>query len=146
MQESRLSRDDWILAGLAVLLAIDLLFLPWWSVTSGLVISRSISGTATDGPEGWLGVLALLATLWLLGDLAIDRLGRAELPTIGGSRGSTRFMLAGAAAACLAFKFILHVSFTATYWDIGFWAAVVLVAALVAAAVRELQAEEQLTK
>jgi hypothetical protein len=146
MDLSRLSRDDWILAGLALLVAIDLLFLPWWSASVGLgAFSLTTSGTATGAPEGWLGVLALLADLALIAYIALDRLRSARLPTLGGSEATTRFMLASAVAVCLAFKFILHVSFTATYWDLGFWGAVVLTTPLVVLTVRDLQAEGLLT-
>ena len=33
MKFDSVSRDDWILAGLALLLIIDLLFLPWFSAS-----------------------------------------------------------------------------------------------------------------
>ncbi len=145
MDLTKFSRDDWIVVGLAALLAIDLLFLPWWSVTRGLVFANTASDTATGAPDGWLGVLAVLATLALLADLVLDRLGRTELPTFGGSRASTRFMFAFGAAVCVAFKFILHVGFTATYWDVGFWAAVVLVTGLFMVSRRELREESVAT-
>lgn len=142
MDLSKFSRDDWIILGLASLLAIDLLFLPWWSTSVGFgPFTVSVSGSATDAPDGWLGVLAVLVALALIADLVLDRLGAANLPSIGGSRATTRFMLAGIAAACVAFKFILHVSFTADHWDAGFWIAVLAAAALLATAIRSLQAE-----
>ena len=142
MDLSRFSRDDWITAGLALLLAIDLLFLPWWSVSAGFgPFTVSVSRPATGAPDGWLGVLGVLAALAVVADLAFDRLGATELPSVGGSRAITRFMLAAAAAACVAFKFILHVSFTTTYWAAGFWIAVVVAAALLVVAGRSLQAE-----
>ena len=135
MHLTKLSRDDWIMGGLAGLLAIDLLFLPWWSANRGFG-AFSISSTATGFPSGWLGVLGLLATLALIADLAFDRFGDAKLPEVGGSRQSTRLLLAEAAALCLALKFLFHVSFTSTYWDVGFWVAVVLTVALVMMATR----------
>lgn len=142
MDLSKFSRDDWIMAGLGVFLAIDLLFLPWWSTTAGFgPFSVSVSGSAIDAPDGWLGVLGVLAALALVADLALDRLGAAELPSIGGSRATTRFMLVMAAAACVAFKFFLHVSFTANHWDAGFWLGALAAAALVAVAAQALRAE-----
>jgi hypothetical protein len=142
MDLSRFSRNDWIIGGLALLLAIDLLFLPWWSTSVGFgPFTVSVSGSATDAPDGWLGVLAVLAALALLADLMLDRLGATNLPSIGGGRAVTRFMFAGAAAVCVAFKFFLHVSFTAHHWDAGFWIAVVVAGAIVALAVQSLRAE-----
>jgi hypothetical protein len=142
MDLTKLSRDDWIMGGLALLLVVDLLFLPWWSESAGFgPFTVSASATATDAPDGWLGVLGVLGALALIGDLALDRFGATQLPSVGGSRATTRFMLASAVAACVAFKFILHLSFTANHWDAGFWLAVVAAAAIVAVAVRSLQAE-----
>jgi hypothetical protein len=142
MDLSRFERDDWIIAGLALFLAIDLLFLPWWSTSVGFgPFTVSVSGSGTDAPDGWLGVLAVLGALALIADLVLDRLGAANLPSIGGSRAITRFMFAAVAAVCVAFKFILHVSFTADHWDAGFWLAIVVVGAMVAVAVRSLRAE-----
>jgi len=56
------SRDDWILGGVALLLVIDLLFLPWFTISVG---PFSASTTATGDPDGWLGVLAVLAAVAL---------------------------------------------------------------------------------
>jgi len=84
------------MAGIALLLAIDLLFLPWFSFS---VLSISVSFTATGSPDGWLGVLALLCTIALVADLAIARLSpQTQLRAFGGSRENTRFVLAAAAA------------------------------------------------
>ena len=142
MTLSKLSRDDWIIAGLALLLAIDLLFLPWWSATAGFgPFTVSVSQPATSAPDGWLGVLGVLTALALLADLVLDRMTTAKLPSIGESRVSLRFVLGGAAAICVLFKSLLHVSFTTKYWDVGFWIAVIAGAALVAMMVRALEAE-----
>lgn len=140
MDLSRFSRDDWILAGLAFLLAIDLLFLPWFDYSFGFgPFTRSITLTATDTPDGWLGVLGLLAALAVIADLALDRLGATELPSIGGSRAGTRLALSAAAAVFLGLKFILHAHFS--LFGFGFWAALVLCVALVAMGFRDLDLE-----
>ena len=76
MDLSKFSRDDWIIVGLAFLLAVDVLFLPWFDYTFGFgPFTRSITLSATDTPDGWLGVLGLLAALALIADLALDRAG-----------------------------------------------------------------------
>lgn len=140
MDLSKFSRDDWILAGLALLLAIDLLFLPWFDYSIGFgPFTHSITLSATDTPDGWLGVLGLLAALAVIADLTVDRLGATNLPSIGGSRAGTRLVLAAAAALFLALKFILHVHFS--LFGFGFWAAVVLTVGLLAAGFRALETE-----
>jgi len=131
-----MSRDDWIIGGLALLLVIDLLFLPWFSITVGVgAFSISASSTATGSPDGWLGVLAVIALIVLLIDLGVERLSpQTQMPMVGGSRTSTRLMLAGLAAVFVVLKFLFHIHFN--YFGFGFWAAVVLTVALVFAALR----------
>ena len=140
MDLSKFSREDWILAGVALLLAIDLLFLPWFDITVSFgSFHASATSTATGAPDGWLGVLAVLALLALIADLALERLGNVAMPAINGSRATTRLALAAVAAGFVALKFLFHIHFG--YFGIGFWAAVVLTAALLVTAVRTRGAE-----
>jgi MYXO-CTERM domain-containing protein len=61
MDLSKFTRDELILGSLALLLAIDLLFLPWFEVSVGIGnITLSASSTTTGSPDGWLGVLGVL--------------------------------------------------------------------------------------
>lgn len=135
------SRDDWIVGGLAVLLAIDLIALPWFSVGGGSVGTfaiPSIDLTALDAPSGWLGVLALITTIALIADLAIERFApQTTLPMVGGSRATTRLALAGATALFLGLKFVFNIHFSD--FGFGFWAAVVLTVGLVFSALRVSQ-------
>lgn len=59
-------REDAIVGGLAVLLIIVLVAFPWFSIGVG---PFSFTLTATDAPDGWLGVLALIALIALIADL-----------------------------------------------------------------------------
>jgi hypothetical protein len=124
---SNVSREDWIVGGLAILLLIDLLFLPWFSYSFG---PFSFSLTATDDPDGWLGILAVLALLVLLADLAIERFSpQTELPAINNDRAQTRFVEALVVALFVTLKFLFHIHFD--LFGFGFWAAAVLTIALV---------------
>jgi hypothetical protein len=118
-----ISRDDWIMGGVALLLIIDLLFLPWLRF-------GPFTLTATGAPDGWLGVLAVLSAVALLADLAIERLSPdTQLPSLSGGRTQTRFVLAAVTAVFLALKFLFNI-----HWSLfgyGFWGAVLLTAALV---------------
>ena len=108
MNLARVSRSDWILAAISVLLAIDLLFLPWFDATVPLSgFSISITSTATGEPDGWLGILAVIAAAAVVGDLAVERLSDTRLPAIAGSRALTRLVLAGAAASFVALKLLV---------------------------------------
>jgi hypothetical protein len=123
MRTDALSREDWLVGGLALLLAIDLLFLPWFSF-------YIVSFSGTDAPDGWAGILAVLASLAIVGDVLVERLSpQTALPNFGGSRTATRFRLAVIAAVFLAIKFVFNIHFS--YFGFGFWAAVVLTVALV---------------
>jgi hypothetical protein len=123
----RVSRDDWILGGVALLLVIDLLFLPWFSISLG---PFSASLTATDAPDGAFGILAVLGGVLLIADLAMERLSpQTTLPAINGSRTQTRFVLAGVTALFVVLKFVFNIHFSD--FGFGFYVAVILTIALV---------------
>ena len=127
MNVQKLSREDQIFGGVGLLLAIDLLFLPWFSVSFGPI---SVTSTATGAPDGWLGVLAVLATIAAVADLAIERFSPGtQLPAIGGGRSQTRFVLSCIAAGLVVLKFLFHVHFS--LFGFGFWGAVILTAGFV---------------
>lgn len=127
MNTDNISREDWILGGVGLLLVIDLLFLPWFSITIGPITA---SAAATGAPDGWLGILAMLAALALIADLAIERLSpQTQLPSVSGGRTQTRFFLACAAAFFVVLKFLFHIHFS--LFGFGFWLGIVLTAALV---------------
>jgi len=129
MDLAKLSRDDMIIGGLGIFLVIDLLFLPWYSVFG-------FTASATSSPYSIWGVLALLAVVAFVGDLALERFGSAQVPAIGGSRARTRASLAGGTLAFMAIKFISETS------DLGFGCYLGLLAAiaLVVLCVRETAA------
>ncbi len=127
MNTQSITRDDWIIGGVALLLIIDLLFLPWFSISIG---PFSADLTATDAPDGWLGILAVLVAIALIADLAVERMSpQTTLPSLGGSRPHTRFVLAAVTAVLVALKFLLHIHFS--QFGFGFWLGVILTAALV---------------
>jgi hypothetical protein len=122
-----IGREDWMFGGVGLLLVIDLLFLPWFHFSIG---PYSSSLSATDAPDGWLGILAVLATVAAVADLGIERLSpQTTLPMIRGSRAMTRLTLTGLAALFVALKFLFHIHFS--LFGFGFWVAVVLTAAFV---------------
>jgi hypothetical protein len=128
MKLEALSREDGILGGVTLLLVIDLLFLPWFSISLGPLGSATL--TSTDAPDGWLGVLAVLAGIALIADLLVERLSpQTTVPALNHSRTQTRFVLACVVALFVVLKFLFHIHFS--YFGFGFYAAVVLTAALV---------------
>ena len=142
MDVSKFTREELILAGVALLLVLDLLLLPWFDVSIGFGSFKvSATSTATGAPDGWLGVLAVLASIAIVADPALERLGNIKLPAIGGSRATTRLVLAAVAAGFVGLKFLFHVDFS--LFGLGFWAGVVLAVALVVVAMRARDAVEQ---
>jgi hypothetical protein len=142
----RVTREDWALATVAVLLILDLLVLPWFSFGATISVGSatvSIGGSlsAVDAPDAWLGVLALLSCAFLAADLGFERLSpQTRLPSIATDRETTRFVLAVVAAGLIGFKFLVHLGRFGEL-ALGFWLAVLLVGALVALTRRGRQAE-----
>lgn len=119
------TRDDWVVAGLALALAILLFTIPWYR-------SGFIGSAATGSPDGWLGLLAVLAALAIVADLSIERGSpQTEVPSIG-SRPNTRFLVALVVAGLLLLKFLLHLHFSGFgHLTWGFYVDVIVAAALV---------------
>lgn len=130
MDLAKLSRDDMILGGLGLFLVIDLLFLPWYSVS---IFGITITASATSSPYSIWGVLALLVAIAFILDLVLDRFGTAQLPAIGGSRARTRTALAGGTLGFMVIKFIAHTSDL----GVGCWLGLIAAIALVVLCVRE---------
>lgn len=131
MNTDDVTREEWIVAGLALLLAIALLFFPWFhlSITIGS-FSTSADYSATSTPDGWLGILALIAAVLILADIAVERLSPdTEVPAIRGSRTETRFILAAIAAGLIVLKFLFHVHFDLFGW--GFYVTIIVAGVLV---------------
>ncbi len=126
MNLEQVRREDWIVGGLALVLAVFLLVLPWFNISVG---PYSATFSATGAPDGWLGILAFLACLALVADIAIERFSpQTQLPVLN-SRAHTRFVLAAVAAAFVALKFLFHIQFSIFGW--GFYVDVIVTAALV---------------
>jgi hypothetical protein len=130
----------------AAILMFDLLVLPWFSFGATINVGSatiSIGGSLTgaDAPDAWLGVLAVLACAFLIADLALERLSpETKVPTVSQDRPTTRFVLACAAAGLIALKFMFHIGRFGEL-ALGFWLAVLLVAALVAMTRRARRAD-----
>src|SRR5690348_8248100 len=133
----RMSREDWVLAAVGIVLMFDLLVLPWFSFGATISVGSatvSIGGSLTgvDAPDAWLGVLALLSCAFLVADLGFERLSpQTRVPSIASDRQTTRYVLACVAAGLIALKFVFHIGRFGEL-ALGFWLAVLLVGALVA--------------
>ena len=127
MNVANFKREDLIIGGIAVLMIIDLIILPWWSVSFGPI---SVSGTGTDAPDGFAGILALIGSLLVLAEVLVRNLASGvQIPPVGGSAATTRLILAAIAAGFILLKLILQIGNIGD-WDIGFWFGLVLAAGL----------------
>ena len=132
--EHGITRDDRIVAGLALLLFIVVLAFPWLKVTqhtpSGPLFTEPTNRTAIEAPNGIVGVLAAIGLAWLLIDFGMQRfLPDKKIPTIRDGR-TMRLVLAVVAVALLVVKLLLHASDLT--W--GFIIAAILAVALLYAA------------
>lgn len=128
------TRDDWIVGGLALLLLICVLFFPWYSVTPSagpFVVSEN--RPAVQAPYAWPAILAAFALVLLLVDIGLHRgMPQLEITAIGNRRRLARLVLAIVAAAFLLLKFLLHPGNLG--W--GFVFAVIVAVALIYAALQ----------
>ena len=56
MNTANITRDDWIIGGVALLLVIDLLFLPWFDISAGpfgSITADRDRRTRRAGPGSW---------------------------------------------------------------------------------------------
>lgn len=128
MNLESVSREEWTFGGLAVLLIIDLVALPWYSASFG---AFSASVTGTDSPDSFAGVIALLGAIALVAWLLVTRLApQVQLPTVGGSAATTKLVLVAIAAGFTVLKLLLQIGHLGD-WDFGFWAGLVLAGGLV---------------
>jgi hypothetical protein len=128
MERGKLTKLDHWTAGMALVLVIDLLALPWVDVSVGPL---SYSSAGTGGPDGFLGVLALLLALAVGVDVVLA--GYAPAVRLGAleafGRGRARLVAASAAGVLVVVKLLLHPH--PSYLGAGCWIALVLAAGLV---------------
>jgi hypothetical protein len=125
---SKLSREDWMVGGGALLLIIDLLFFAWHSYSFGPV---SVDSSGTGAPDGLWGVLALIVAIVVLIDLGLARFSPAtQIPTTQLGRDLTRAAAAGLGLLFLVIKFISNTGSSA----FGCWLGLVLGIVVVAGA------------
>jgi hypothetical protein len=80
MDLSKLSRGDRIVVVTGVLLIIDLLFLPWHSITVPFLGSVNRSGVSS--PNAFWGFLALLVAAAMVAQIIVSRYTDAKLPDL----------------------------------------------------------------
>lgn len=137
MDTKKLSKLDWWVVGAAAALVIDLAALPWIDVSIGPI---SYTSSGTGSPDGFLGVVALLAALGVVADVLLARLMPSVRIAALEGFGRTKSRLVGSAAilALLLLKFVLHPH--TSYLGAGCWIALLLGLVLTLSTYRSLGA------
>ena len=123
MERTAATTGERLVLGAGILLVFDLLFLPWYHLAFqiGYVLDR----TALEPPQGWLAVLAWLATVALLAQILIPRLGHSELPRLSWSW--SRIALV---EGCAVFGLLLIKLLATGYLGFGAWIGILLAGAV----------------
>jgi hypothetical protein len=121
---NKLTLGDKILGGAGILLILDLLLFPWHSVDLGIV---TINRQATESPNAFWGILALLLAIAIVAAIVVRRLTSVDLPDLPVAWSLALFY---AAIATLVILFIKLISETS---ELGFgaWLGLLLAAAMV---------------
>ena len=133
----KLTKLNWWVIATAFLLVIDLAALPWVDVSVGPL---SYTSAGIGSPDGFLGLLVLLAALAVAVDVVLARLVPSVKVAAVENFGRTKARLAASAGALalLLLKLVLHLH--PSQLGAGCWAALVVGAALVALNYRSLAA------
>lgn len=124
MDFNKLTLGDKILGGAGVLLILDLLLFPWHSVDLGIV---TINRQATESPNAFWGLLALLLAIAIVAAVVVRRLTSVDMPDLPVPLNQALFF---GAIAVLVILFIKLISETS---ELGFgaWLGLLLAAAMV---------------
>ena len=114
MDLSRLSQGERIVLVAGVLLIIDLLFLPWHDIDIGgaaeaLGVDTTRSGV--QSPNGFYGIVALILTLVMVGQIVADKLAGATLPSLPVPWSQVHMIAGIAVAVMLVIKLIAETEF-----------------------------------
>jgi|SRR6266571_4183572 len=109
MDLSKLSKGDRIVVVAGLLLVIDLLFLPWYSITIANLVT--VTRTGVGSPDAFLGFLGMLVALVMVLQIVLARFTDVKLPDLP-IPWPRAHMLGGAVALILLLlKLVLHTSY-----------------------------------
>jgi hypothetical protein len=111
MDFNKLSKGERIVLIAGLLLIIDLLFLPWHRIKISDVLGVDVSRTAVQSPNGGYGVLALLITLVMIGQIVAARFTSARLPRPPVPWGQVHMFAGIAVFALLLIKLLVETDF-----------------------------------
>ena len=127
MDQTAASTGERLVLGAGALLVLDLLFLPWYhaqTLIAGVSV-YAVDRTALEPPFGLLAVLAWLATIALLAQILIPRLGHRSLPRLSWSWSRIALVEGLAILGLLVIKFLVT-----GYLAFGAWVGILLAGAV----------------
>jgi hypothetical protein len=126
MDLKKLTQGERIVLIAGLLLVIDLLFFPWHKIDLGGLAGVDVSRTAIQSPNGFYGVLALLITLVMLGQIIAAKLANATLPALPVTWGQVHLIAGCVVFVLLLIKLIVETDFL----GFGAYLGILLAAAL----------------
>ena len=140
MDLSKLSLSDKIIGGTAIVLIIDLLFLPWHNVDVPFL--GNYSRTAVQSPDSFWGILALLLTIAVVVVVALRVFSPdTKLPELPVSWDMATFYATAAVGVLLLLKLIVNTD----YLGFGAWLGIVLAAGMVYGGFLKFQEDRKAT-
>ena len=111
MDLSKLTLGEKIIGGAGIVLIITLLFFPWHSVDTGF---GTFTRSATESPNGFWGILALLLTIVTVVAVLVRKLSSTKLPDLPVAWNQAIFY------ACIAILVLLAIKLFAETEALGF--------------------------
>jgi hypothetical protein len=108
MDFNKLTQGERIVLIAGVLLIIDLLFLPWHSIDLGVI---DVKRTGVQSPNAFYGVIALILTIVMVGQIIASKLAGAKLPDLPVSWGQVHMIAGIAVVALLLLKLVVETDF-----------------------------------
>lgn len=106
MDLSKLTTGDKIVLGTTIVLFLDLLIFPWHSVDLGPF--GSVDRSATESPNGFWGLLALLLAIVIVAVVVLRKLTTVDLPELPIPWAQVQFIGGIVLLAVLLLKLILE--------------------------------------
>ena len=111
MDFKKLTQGERIVLIAGVLLIIDLLFFPWHKIDLGGLVGVDVSRSGIESPNGFYGVLALLVTVVMVGQIVAAKLANANMPDMPISWGQVHLIAGIVVLVLLLIKLIVETDF-----------------------------------
>jgi len=109
MDFNKLTQGERIVLIAGVLLIIDLLVLPWHNIELGGLVD--VNRTAVQSPNAFYGVIALILTIVMVGQIIAAKLAGAKLPDLPIPWGTVHLIAGIAVFALLLLKLVVETNF-----------------------------------